>query len=133
MRCGYASTGTWTEQAGILTIYGTGSSPIAYGHHTITIRNNFFIENDGVQMVLDGLKDTLIKQNIFSNGQNKINNRGSEHGIDSGTLIYINRAQSLILEGNRAWNLGIADRTGLQITDLATQITCTQNGIIVED
>jgi hypothetical protein len=133
IRCGYASTGSWTEQAGVLTIYGTGNSPIAYGHHTITIENNLFIDNDGVQMVLDGLKDTLIKRNTFSNAQNKINYRGSDHGIDSGTLIYINRAQSLTLQGNRAWNLGLAHTRCLQITYLAIQITGIFDGIIVEN
>ncbi|CAF1089712.1 unnamed protein product [Adineta steineri] len=33
MKCGYATSGSWTEQADILTIYG---------HHTLTIENNMF-------------------------------------------------------------------------------------------
>ncbi|CAF1447747.1 unnamed protein product [Rotaria sordida] len=133
IRCGYATTGSWTQQAGVLTIYGTGTSSVAYGHHAITIENNFFIDNDGAQMVLDGLKNVLIKRNYFTNAQHKVNNRGSDHGIDGGALVHINRAQSLALEGNRAWCLGAAHSKPLQVTYLSTQIIGMLDGIIVDN
>jgi hypothetical protein len=133
MKCGYATSGPWTEQAGVLTIYGTGKSSVTYGHHTLTIENNFFVDNDGVHMVLDGVKNTLIKRNSFVNGQHKINNRGSDHGIEGGSLIYINRAQSLTLEGNRAWCLGSAHTRRLQMSYLATHIIGSLDGIIAEN
>jgi hypothetical protein len=132
-RCGYATTGPWTEQAGVLTIYGTGGSSLVDGHHTLPIENNVFLDNNGVQLVLDGLKNTIVRRNSFFNAQHKINNRGANHGIDGRALVYINRAHSLTLEGNRAWKLGTAHKRRLQITNLATQITGILDGVIVEN
>ncbi|CAF1453473.1 unnamed protein product [Adineta steineri] len=42
MKCGYATSVSSAEQADILTIYV---------HHTLTIENNIFSDNDGVHMV----------------------------------------------------------------------------------
>ncbi|CAF1154622.1 unnamed protein product [Adineta steineri] len=87
------------------------------GNYTerITIRNNTFMkcgyatsDNDSVHVVLDGLRNILIKENYFYNGQHRVNNRGVDHSIDDETLVYINRAQSLTLERNRAWCSGDA-------------------------
>jgi hypothetical protein len=48
-------------------------------------------------------------------------------------LVYVNRAQSLTLEGNRAWNLGAAHKRRLQITYLATNVIGILDGVIVEN
>jgi hypothetical protein len=108
-------------------------SSLVDGHHTLTIENNVFLDNNGVQLVLDGLKNTIVRRNSFFNAQHKINNRGANHGIDGRALVYINRAHSLTLEGNRAWKLGTAHKRRLQITNLATQITGILDGVIVEN
>ena len=105
-RCGYIQVDRGTEQAGVLTIHGAETSSTADRHHTLTLENNTFSDNDGVQLVLDGLRDTIVRKNSFFNAQKKVNNRGTGHGIDSGALIYISRARSLTLKGNRAWSLG---------------------------
>ena len=131
-RCGYATTGRWSEQAGVLTVHGTGTSPIAYGHDALTIENNLFLDNDGVHMVLDGLRNTVVGKNWFVNAHNKVNDRGVDHGYDGGALVHINRAYSLRLESNRAWNVGPAHTRNLQITQLATQVVGILDGIITE-
>ena len=131
-RCGYATTGRWSEQAGVLTVRGTGTSPIVHGHDTLTIENNVFLDNDGVQMVLDGLKNTVVRRNWFVNAQNKVNDRGADHGYDGGALVHINRALSVRLESNRAWNLGPAHTRNLQTTQFATQVVGILDGIITE-
>lgn len=132
MRCGYATSGSWTEQAGVLTIYGTGTSSTAYGHHSLLIENNLFSNNDGVQMVLDSLKYVTVRNNIFLHGQQKPNNRGSQHGIDGGAIVHINRANSLKLENNRARCFGSANTRLIQTTSLTNYIEGSNDGIIME-
>ncbi|CAF1343368.1 unnamed protein product, partial [Adineta ricciae] len=132
MKCGYATSDLSTEQAGVLTIFGTGKSQVAYGHDTITIENNLFVENDGVHMILDGLQNSVVKGNRFYNGQHNVNDRGSNYGWDGGVLVYVNRAKAITLQGNRAWCLGSAHKRRLQMTYLATHITGSLDGVIVE-
>ena len=129
--CGYATTGPWNEQAGVLTIHGTGDSPDARGHSNIQIENNAFVSNDGIQVVLDGLENSIFKNNKFLNAQKIENKRGGDRGIDTGALVWINRAKNLQIEGNVAQRLG-AFNTGLvKMSDKASEIGGAQTGVRV--
>ena len=106
--CGYATTGPWNGQAGVLTIQGTGDAPDARGHREITIEGNTFANNDGVQVVLDGIEGAVFRDNKFINAQQTANRRGADH-YDVGALIDIGRAKNIAFAGNVAQRLGAAN------------------------
>ncbi len=129
--CGYATTGPWNEQAGVLTLHGTGDSPEARGHTNIQIENNSFVSNDGVQVVLDGLENSTFKNNKFLNAQQSENKRGGDRGIDVGALVWINRAKNISIEGNVAQRLGAFNTGLIRMSAKATDVRGAENGIRV--
>ncbi|RYX83909.1 hypothetical protein EON83_12270 [bacterium] len=129
--CGYATTGPWNEQAGALTILGTGDSPDARGHSHITIENNSFVSNDGINVVLDGLENSTFKNNKFLNAQQTANNRGKDRGIDTGALVWVNRAKNIQFEGNVVQRLGAANTGLIKASPKASEIIGIETGIRV--
>ncbi len=129
--CGYATTGPWNEQAGALTILGTGDSPDARGHSNITIENNSFVSNDGINVVLDGLENSTFQNNKFLNAQQVENNRGKDRGIDTGALVWINRARNLQIEGNVVQRVGAANTGLIKMSAKASAIIGVESGIRV--
>jgi len=129
--CGYATTGPWNEQAGVLTVLGTGDSPVARGHSNIRIENNSFIGNDGVNVVLDGIEYSIFKNNKFLNAQRVENTRGKDRGFDTGALVFINRAKNVQIEGNIAQRLGAANTALVETSAKASAIRGAKNGIRV--
>lgn len=127
--CGYATTGPWSDQAGALTVLGTGDSPDARGHSDITIENNFFVANDGVNVVLDGLENSSFIGNRFLSAQKQENRRGADRSIDIGALVYINRAKNLKLSGNVTQRTGTANTTFVKATEKASDVTGQTDGI----
>ena len=131
--CGYATTGPWNEQAGVLTIHGTGDSPDARGHVGITIVNNAFIDNDGVNVVLDGIENATFTNNSFLNAQQSENKRGADRGYDIGALVYLKRAKNITFAGNVAQRLGAANDALIKVGKEASDITGVKNGIRVNN
>ena len=127
--CGYATTGPWNDQAGVLSVLGTGESPDARGHFNIQIENNSFVSNDGIQVVLDGLEHGAFKNNHFLNAQTKENKRGADRGIDTGALVWLNRAKNIALEGNVAQRLGTFNTALIKMSANASAISGAQTGV----
>ena len=128
--CGYATTGPWNEQAGVLTVHGTGDAPDARGHSNLTIDNNLFANNDGVNVVLDGLENSTFTNNKFINAQRVANRRGADH-YDAGALIYVGRAKNITFAGNVAQRLGAANTSLIKMSEDATELSGVANGIRV--
>ena len=120
-RCGYATTGPWNEQAGVLTLHGTGESPDARGHRNIVIENNIFADNDGVQVVLDGVEGATFQDNRFINAQQSENRRGADH-YDAGALIWVGRAKGVRIVGNTARQLGAANTQRVVLSQNSSEI-----------
>ena len=126
--CGTATTGPWNEQAGVLTLHGTGDSPVARGHRNITIENNLFVDNDGVNVVLDGIEDAIFRNNKFTGAQQTENRRGADH-YDVGALIEVGRAKNVTFAGNIAQDLGAFNTALIKIGQDATDIQGAATGI----
>ncbi len=131
--CGYATTGPWNDQAGVLSVLATGDSPVARGHSNIRIENNSFVSNDGVNVVLDGIEYSTFKNNTFLNAQRAENKRGKDRGIDAGALVWIDRAKNLQIEGNTAQRLGAFNTALVKMSAHASDIRGAQNGVRVND
>ncbi|RYG63543.1 hypothetical protein EON80_21020, partial [bacterium] len=127
-RCGYATTGPWNEQAGVLTVLGTGDSREARGHTRLKIEGNSFISNDGTNAVLDGLTDSTFTDNKFLNAQQKENRRGADRGYDISSLVYIGRTNNLSFEGNVIQRLGTANKSMVKSSPDATEIKGLESG-----
>ncbi|PQV63287.1 Right handed beta helix region [Abditibacterium utsteinense] len=129
--CGYATTGPWNEQAGVLSVLGTGDSPDARGHSNLTIENNAFVSNDGINVVLDGLENSTFTGNKFLDPQKMENKRGADRKMDSGALIYVNRAKNLRIEANVAQRVGAFNTSLVKISAHASAISGAKNGVRV--
>ena len=128
--CGYATTGPWNAQAGVLTLLGTGDSPDARGHRNITIENNTFANNDGIHVVLDGVEGAVFRDNKFLNAQQTENNRGADH-YDAGALIELGRAKNVTFAGNVVQRLGTANKELIKTGKNASEISGAPDGIRV--
>ena len=128
--CGYATTGPWNAQSGVLTLLGTGDAPDARGHKNIIIENNSFANNDGINVVLDGIEGAIFRDNKFINAQQTENKRGADH-YDAGALIDVERAKNVTFAGNVVQRLGAANRELIKIGKNASDITGEQSGFRV--
>ncbi|RYG23156.1 MAG: hypothetical protein EOO01_44525, partial [Chitinophagaceae bacterium] len=127
---GYATTGPWNKQAGALTILGEGEVPEARGHQNLTIENNTFASNDGVNIIVDGLENSVVRGNRFINAQQKPNLRGVDRGIDAGALIFVDRAKNVRFEKNTAVNLGVGNTALIKTTSRSSQIIGVETGVV---
>jgi Right handed beta helix region len=130
-RCGYAMTGTWTTQAGALTVYAAGPGPDAIGHDQLVIENNIFENNTGVNMLLDGLKNSRVSGNRFMQSQQEATRRGAQY-VDPGALIFIGRCDGLKLENNHTTKPGAAGTVFLKCSPQAKNVEGAEDGIKVE-
>ena len=129
--CGYATTGPWNEQAGVLTLHGAGDSPDARGHSGITIEGNSFIGNDGINVLLDGVENASLMGNKFVGAQQTENRRGADKGYDIGALVWIGRAKNVAIEGNTVQRLGAANTERVVLSQNASEIVTTGGGLYV--
>ncbi len=128
--CGTTTTGPWNAQAGVLTLLGTGDAPDARGHRNITIENNTFANNDGVNVVLDGVEGAVFRDNKFLNAQQVENRRGADH-YNIGALVDVGRAKNLTFAGNVIQRLGAANTAIAVAGKNASDITGLQSGFRV--
>ncbi len=129
--CGYAMTGTWTTQAGALTVYAAGPGLDAIGHDQLVIENNIFENNTGVNMLLDGLKNSRVNGNRFKHSQQQATKRGAQY-VDTGALIFIGRCDGLKLENNHTTKPGAAGTILLKCSPQAKNVEGAENGIKVD-
>ena len=127
-RCGYANTGNWNRQAGALTVVAEPGDANARGHSDLRIENNTFVEDDGVNVVLDGVENVVFRGNTFVNPQTKPNTRGSDF-YDTGALISIGRAKGVVLQDNMVKGLGAANTALVVAGANASEISGEKAGV----
>ena len=127
--CGYANTGPWNRQAGAFNVLAERGDPNARGNTDLTIENNIFLENNGVNVVLDGVENVTFANNSFVNPQQKPSARGADF-YNTGALIEIGRAQGVVLKNNIVKGLGAANTALVVAGADASQITGAKEGVV---
>ena len=128
--CGYANTGNWNRQAGALSVLAEPGDSNARGHLNLKIESNTFLEDDGINVVFDGVENLEFRGNRFVNPQQKPNTRGADF-YDTGALIQIGRAKGVVLANNRMENLGAANTNILVVGNDASEIIGAADGVSV--
>ncbi len=128
--CGYANTGNWNRQAGALSVLAERGDPNARGHIDLKIENNTFLEDDGVNVVLDGVENVVFRGNSFVNPQQKPNTRGADF-YNTGALIEIGRAKGVVLQNNTVKNLGASNTVFVVAGADASEIRGEKDGVSV--
>jgi hypothetical protein len=76
------------------------------GHRNITIENNRFEDNDGVNILVCSAQGVTIRDNQFINPMRNVDDYGKDKGVDPGALIWINESSKVDLSGNMVSNAG---------------------------
>jgi hypothetical protein len=76
------------------------------GHRNITIENNRFEDNDGVNVVVCSAQGVTIRNNQFVNPMTHPDEYGRDKGVDPRALIWINESSKVDLSGNIVTNPG---------------------------
>ena len=127
---GYATTGPWNAQAGTVTLEGEGSKMgVAEGHQHIVFENNTFEDNDGVNLVIDGAQDVLVKDNRFVRPQQQANRRGADRKIDPESLIWLSNCRDVRFEGNTVVEPGPYEKSLIGAGANAVDITVREGGV----
>jgi len=105
-RCGTATAGPWTPQAGVLTVTAEVKPGTAPGHRNITIENNVFEDNSGINILLQAVDGVKVVGNRFDRPGQSASRRGSGLKMDSGALIWIANCRNVQLDGNIVDNPG---------------------------
>lgn len=105
-RCGTATAGPWTPQAGVLTVTAEVKPGTAPGHRNIVIENNRFEENDGINVLLQAVDGVKVAGNRFERPGQSASRRGSGLKMDSTALIWVADCRNVLLEGNTVEGAG---------------------------
>ena len=129
--CGYATAGPWTGQAGAVTVAGEGTQAngIAFGNQHLQFINNAFEDNDGVNLLIDGAQDVLIRGNTFLRAQQSESRRGADRGIDPTALIFLQHCRDVRIEGNTA--AGGSAKILVKLGEAATEVKGERGGVRV--
>jgi polygalacturonase len=128
-RCGTATAGPWTSQAGALSVTAEvqpGSKP---GHRNIVIENNRFIENDGVNLLLQAVDGVRVKGNRFERADQAATRRGSNHRIDPSALIWLSGCANVRFEDNRVSEPGSALSRLIGLGPETTHVSGLEDGV----
>lgn len=129
-RCGYSNTGPGRVQAGVVSILGVDNGKGSeYGHQGITIENNRFEDNDGVQLIVDSARDIRVIDNAFVRAQHQANDRGSGRKIDPNALIFLRNCKDVVIEGNTISNRGPYGKTFITAMPDALNISGQKDGL----
>jgi hypothetical protein len=128
-RCGTASMGPWTAQAGVLSVTAEVRPGQEPGHRQIVIENNRFVENDGVNLLLRSVDGAVVKGNRFERPDQAPSLRGSSRGIDPGSLIWVSECRNVLFEGNQVTDAGAALSTLLGVGPGTTKLVGREAGV----
>jgi hypothetical protein len=128
-RCGTASMGPWTAQAGALSVTAESKPGAEPGHRQIVIEDNRFLENDGVNLLLQAVDGALVKGNRFERPDQAATRRGSGRQLDPGALIWVSDCRNIRLEGNKVANPGAAMSTLIGVGPRTTALVGRETGI----
>ena len=76
------------------------------GHRNITVENNRFEDNDGVNILVCSAQGVTIRNNQFINPMRNQDDFGTDKGVDPSALIWINESSNVDLTGNVVSNPG---------------------------
>ncbi|HPD15429.1 MAG TPA: right-handed parallel beta-helix repeat-containing protein [Planctomycetota bacterium] len=131
-RAGYATTGAWDARPGIVSIAGEGDRKgIAHGHQHIVLEGNTFLENDGINLFVDGAQDVLVKGNRFDRAQGRPSRRGADRGFDPGVLIWLSNCEGVRFENNTVAARGPCGTALLKATVTAVRLVGDKDGVTV--
>lgn len=105
-RCGTATAGPWTPQAGILTVTAQVKPGTAPGHRNIVIENNVFEDNNGINLLLQAVDGVKVVGNRFVRPGQADGLRGSGLKMDAGSLIWLSNCRNVQFDGNVVENRG---------------------------
>ncbi|HLY75631.1 MAG TPA: right-handed parallel beta-helix repeat-containing protein, partial [Planctomycetota bacterium] len=128
-RCGTASMGPWTAQAGVLSVTAEVKPGQEPGHRQILIENNRFVENDGINLLLQSVDGAVVKGNRFERPDQAPSVRGRGRGIDPGALIWVSECRNVHFEGNQVTEPGAGLSRLLGIGPGTTNLVGLESGI----
>lgn len=142
---GYSTVGSSDHQSGALTVSGGGGEPdqvvpvyqepkvagLKPGHRNITIENNTFEDNDGVNMLLAFAEDVTVKNNKFIRSQENLSLRGKPSGVDPTALIWIFNCNNVNFTNNKVTQLGPFCKTLIKVNDNSNNVNGIKTGITV--
>lgn len=128
-RCGTASMGPWTAQAGVLSVTAESKPGAEPGHRGIVIEDNRFVENEGVNLLLQAIDGALVKGNRFVRPDRSPSRRGSARQIDPGALIWVSGSRDVRFEGNKVTDAGAALTTGIGVGPGTTALVGRDTGL----
>jgi hypothetical protein len=105
-RCGTATAGPWTPQAGVLTVTAEVNPGTIPGHRNIVIENNRFEDNCGINLLLQSVDGARVEGNQFEQPGRLASRRGSGLKMDPGSLIWIANSRNVAFEENVVANPG---------------------------
>jgi hypothetical protein len=128
-RCGTASMGPWTQQAGALSVTAEIEPGAEPGHRQIVIEDNRFIENDGVNLLLQAVDGAVVRGNRFEWPDQSATLRGSARGIDPGALIWVSDCRNVLFEGNKVTHAGAALGKGVGVGPGTMNLIGRESGV----
>jgi len=127
--CGTASMGPWTTQAGALSVTAELKPGAEPGHRNLVIENNRFVENDGVNLLLQAVDGVVVKGNTFERPAQTATRRGSGRGIDSGALIWISDCRNVRFDANQVTQAGPALTTLVGVGPKTSSLAGVESGV----
>jgi polygalacturonase len=121
--------GPWTAQAGALSVTAERKAGAEPGHRNLVIENNRFVENDGVNLLLQAVDGVVVKGNTFERPGQTATRRGSGRGVDPGALIWISDCRNVRFEGNKVTNAGAAMQTLVGVGPGTTNLAGKDSGV----
>ena len=112
-----------------ITVQSDFSGADAIGNARVTIEDNTIRDVDGVNMYLDGIKDSVVRENRIHR-PNQRPGIPDATGPDNNTVIYVNRADGLHFDRNVVTQVGPANTGGVvRLSDDAHNVTGLPGGV----
>lgn len=131
-RCGTATSGPWTSQAGALSVTAESKPGAKPGHRRIAIENNRFLENDGVNLLLRAVDGAVVTGNRFERPGQAVARRGAGHKIDFSALIWVSDCRNVRFDGNVVASPGNGCKTWLGVGPNVVDLAGAATGIVRE-
>ena len=101
-----------------------------YGHQRLRFEDNLFDENGGINLLVSGARDVLIKGNRFSHAMRIASDRRADHAIEPNAVVYAERCQDVTFDGNVVIGNTTQAANLFKLGPATDNVTGLENGLV---
>ena len=125
----YSDPAGWNEAGAVSILSNMGAARTSCNHANIVITDNRFVANNGINLLVSGVRNMLFSGNRFIKPMYRPDNRGADYHFGTSDLIWLQQCKNILLAGNRVIHPGPALKKLVGVGPDVSNVMGIKNGV----